>query len=77
MNVHCKVSDYNINIIHLMFGMVTTLPIFHPFPSFIHVPNIRPDHQIFYLHGKVYYNIILYVCGKNMYIKIPLGSRFT
>jgi hypothetical protein len=74
MNVHCKITHYNTNFIHLMFGKVSTLPIFHPFPSFIHViniatwQNIHPFHQIFYLHGKVYYNLVFYIRG-NIYIK--------
>jgi hypothetical protein len=74
MNVHYKISDYNTNFIHLMFGKVSTLPIFHPFPSFIHVQNIatwqknHPHHQIIYLHGKVYYNLVFYIHG-NIYIK--------
>ncbi len=83
MNVDCKINDYNTNFIHLMFGKVLTLPVFHPFPSFIHVQNIAtwqnicPHHQIFYLHGKLYYYLIFYIPGKNIYIKIPLGSKFT
>ncbi len=73
MNVHCKITDYNTNFINLMFGKVSTLPIFHPFPSFIHIQNIamwqniHPLHQIFYLHGKVYYNLVFYIRG-NIYI---------
>ncbi len=62
-----------------MFGKVSTLPIIHTISSFIHVQNIatwqniHPHHQIFYLHGNVYYKIILYI-GQNIYIFLQANS---
>ncbi len=63
-----------------MFGKVSTLPIFHTFPSFIHVQNIatwqhiHPHHQIFYYMAR-YIIKLFYICGKKYIYSFRLTVR--
>ncbi len=71
MNVHCKISDYNTNFIHLMFGKVSTLPIFHPCSKYCHMAR----YIIIYYSMYVAIYIYIYIYKDSFRLTVHLDSQ--